>query len=77
MSTHSNNVLEAPDASSGTGSPTDPYRVVIRASRGWPLLQLGAVWEYRELLYFLVWRDVKVRYKQTALGCSGWCFSRW
>ncbi len=68
MSTHSNNVLEAPDASSGTGSPTDPYRVVIRASRGWPLLQLGAVWEYRELLYFLVWRDVKVRYKQTALG---------
>ncbi|HHX64854.1 MAG TPA: ABC transporter permease [Chloroflexi bacterium] len=60
--------MEAPDASSGTGSPTDPYRVVIRASRGWPLLQLGAVWEYRELLYFLVWRDVKVRYKQTALG---------
>ena len=31
-------------------------------------LQLGDVWRYRELLYFLVWRDIKVRYKQTVLG---------
>ena len=42
--------------------------VVIEPSRGWLSLQLRAVWEYRELLGFLVWRDVKVRYKQTALG---------
>ncbi len=42
--------------------------IVIRASRGLSALQLAAVWEYRELLYFLVWRDVKVRYKQTVLG---------
>src|SRR4026209_637960 len=34
-------------------------------------LKLGELWEYRELLYFLIWRDVKVRYKQTALG-SAW-----
>jgi len=34
-------------------------------------LDLGAIWQYRELLYFLVWRDVKVRYKQTAIGI-GW-----
>jgi lipopolysaccharide transport system permease protein len=42
--------------------------VVIQPSRGWAALNLRAVWQYRELLYFLVWRDVKVRYKQTALG---------
>ncbi len=40
----------------------------IRPSRGWPSLKLKDVWEYRELLYFLAWRDVKVRYKQTVLG---------
>jgi lipopolysaccharide transport system permease protein len=40
----------------------------IRPSRGWLSLHLREVWEYRELLGFLVWRDVKVRYKQTALG---------
>jgi lipopolysaccharide transport system permease protein len=41
---------------------------IIQATKGWSSLQLGAIWQYRELLYFLVWRDVKVRYKQTALG---------
>lgn len=43
----------------------------IRPSRGWVALGLGELWEYRELLWFLVWRDIKVRYKQTALG-AGW-----
>src|SRR4026209_843075 len=33
-------------------------------------LKLGELWEYRELLYFLIWRDVKVRYKQTAIGAA-------
>lgn len=42
----------------------------IERSRGWVALQLKELWAYRELLYFLVWRDVKVRYKQTALGVS-------
>jgi lipopolysaccharide transport system permease protein len=42
----------------------------IRAARGWQMLNLGELWRYRELLYFLIWRDVKVRYKQTALGAA-------
>jgi lipopolysaccharide transport system permease protein len=42
----------------------------IRPSRGWVPLHLGDLWNYRELLYFLVWRDIKVRYKQTALGAA-------
>ena len=44
--------------------------VTIMPSRGWVPLRIGEIWEYRELLYFLVWRDVKVRYKQTALGAA-------
>ncbi len=48
----------------------DVPTVVIQPTRGWASLQLRALWEYRELLYFLIWRDVKVRYKQTALGVA-------
>lgn len=44
--------------------------IVIKPSRGWVSLRLDDLWEYRELLYFLVWRDIKVRYKQTALGAA-------
>jgi lipopolysaccharide transport system permease protein len=40
----------------------------IEPSRGWYDLRLKELWDYRELLYFLVWRSVKVRYKQTAIG---------
>jgi lipopolysaccharide transport system permease protein len=47
-----------------------PREIVIAPTRGWPSLRLGEVSAYRELLYFLVWRDVKVRYKQTALGIT-------
>src|SRR2546425_1966751 len=43
----------------------------IEPSRGWVSIELSELWTYRELLYFLVWRDVKVRYKQTVLG-AGW-----
>jgi lipopolysaccharide transport system permease protein len=43
---------------------------VITPSRGWVALQLEKVWEYRELLYFLTWRDIKVRYKQTVFGAA-------
>jgi len=46
------------------------YDLWIRPSRGWVSLQLKDLWEYRELLYFFVWRDVKIRYKQTALGAA-------
>jgi len=43
---------------------------IIRPSRGWASLRPKELWDYRELLYFLVWRDIKVRYKQTALGVA-------
>lgn len=42
----------------------------ITPSAGWVSLKLHELWEYRELLYFLVWRDIKVRYKQTMLGVA-------
>ena len=45
--------------------------VRLRPPRGWRSLRLGEVWRFRELLWFLAWRDVKVRYKQTVLGV-GW-----
>ena len=40
----------------------------IAPTKGWVSLQLTELWEYRELLYFLIWRDIKVRYKQSVLG---------
>ena len=42
----------------------------IEAHRGWLDLRLREVWDYRELLYFFIWRDVKVRYRQTAIGVA-------
>jgi lipopolysaccharide transport system permease protein len=45
-------------------------RTTIRPSTGWASLQLAELWRFRELLFFLVWRDIKVRYKQTVLGAS-------
>jgi lipopolysaccharide transport system permease protein len=58
----------------GTAAREAPARrttVVIKPSRGWLSLGLNDVWDFRELLFLLAWRDVKVRYKQTALG-FGW-----
>jgi lipopolysaccharide transport system permease protein len=49
--------------------PAEPL-VVIQPSKKWSLLSLKDIWAYRELLFFLTWRDVKVRYKQTALGAA-------
>jgi lipopolysaccharide transport system permease protein len=43
---------------------------VIQPSHGWMSLHLAEVWHYRELLFFLIWRDIKVRYKQTVLGAA-------
>ena len=50
--------------------PILPANVLIKPSRGWLELNLRDVWDYRELLYFLVWRDVKVRYRQTVIGAA-------
>ena len=44
--------------------------VRVAPQRGWLELGLGELWEYRGLLYFLVWRDIKVRYKQTVIGAA-------
>lgn len=44
--------------------------VTIQPTRSFSLQKIGEIWTYRELLYFLTWRDVKVRYKQTALGAT-------
>jgi lipopolysaccharide transport system permease protein len=52
------------------GSSSAGFTVRVQASRGFRALDLGAIWEFRELLYFLVWRDVSVRYKQTILGAA-------
>jgi lipopolysaccharide transport system permease protein len=46
----------------------DGDRIVIEAHRGWPAIGWRELWRSRELIYFLTWRDLKVRYKQTALG---------
>jgi len=43
---------------------------IIKPSQGWAALKLDELWEYRELLFFLSWRDIKVRYKHTALGAA-------
>ena len=57
-------------ASGQTPALPDEPLVVIEPSRAWGALNLRELWAYRELLYFLTWRDVKVRYKQTALGVA-------
>lgn len=59
--------------SSTPQTPVAPRLVHVRLapSNGWVSLRLREFWEYHELLYFLIWRDVKVRYKQTVLG-AGW-----
>ena len=54
-------------------APADPHPtevVRIRASAGWRAVDLAEIWRYRELLYFLTVRDIKLRYKQTALGVA-------
>ena len=59
---------EACDTSSAA-LPEEPL-VVIEPNRNWSTLDLQDLWAFRELLYFLTWRDVKVRYKQTGLGVA-------
>jgi len=60
----SNPTVVAPLARRSAGYST----IRIEPARGWFNLRLKELWDYRELLYFFVWRDVKIRYKQTAIG---------
>jgi lipopolysaccharide transport system permease protein len=48
----------------------EPATIIVKPSRGWAALNLSDLWKYRELLYFMVWRDLKVRYKQAVLGIA-------
>jgi lipopolysaccharide transport system permease protein len=60
-------ILAQPAVSEGPKTASSTV-IRIQPSRGWVSLDLRQLWKYRELLYFLVWRDIKVRYKQTVLG---------
>ena len=53
-----------------TVKQSSPVPLILRPSRGLAALNLRDLWVYRELVYFLTWRDIKVRYKQTLLGAS-------
>lgn len=61
--------LHSPVGSPGAET-AQPAVTVIEAKTGWRALDLGELWRYRELVYFLIWRDIKVRYKQTVLGAA-------
>jgi lipopolysaccharide transport system permease protein len=56
--------------STQTVAPEPLQTLTIRPPSGWASIGLKELWDYRELLYFLMWRDIKVRYKQTALGAA-------
>jgi lipopolysaccharide transport system permease protein len=76
LSTSENGVIATPQTNRSTeeSQPAGQHKlpekplVVIEPSQSWVALDLKGIWTYRELLYFLTWRDVKIRYKQTALG---------
>lgn len=58
-----------------TQQMTQEEVINIRPTSGWAALKLGDLWRYRELMFFLTWRDIKVRYKQTFLGAA-WAIIR-
>ncbi len=62
----------SPDAQRAKSSTDgqDPPVTLIGPRAGWQPLELAELWHFRELLFFLAWRDVKVRYKQTLLGAA-------
>ena len=43
-------------------------QLIIKPKKGWVGLDIKELWEYRELIFFFVWRDIKIRYKQTVIG---------
>src|SRR5438045_756906 len=51
-------------------APVTPKLLTIEPERGWQPINARELWRFRELIYFLIWRDVKVRYKQTILGAA-------
>ncbi|HVO80943.1 MAG TPA: ABC transporter permease [Terriglobales bacterium] len=69
MATFSGEALRVEPPVALAAAPALPH-VAIRPPRGWTALELCELWQYHELLFFLIWRDIKVRYKQTALGAA-------
>jgi lipopolysaccharide transport system permease protein len=62
---------KAGEATTDTGPTVDPPPTqVIRATSGWGRVNLIRLWEYRDLVWFLTWRDIQLRYRQTALGIA-------
>ncbi len=59
-----------PASSPAGATGTSPETIVLRPRSGWEAIGWGELWRYRELLWFLALRDIKVRYKQTALGAA-------
>src|SRR6266404_6132516 len=64
---HKIDAAQMPAARANLDLPAEPL-IKIRARRALDLMNVREIWEHRELLYFLVWRDLKARYKQTILG---------
>ena len=57
-------------AAEGEPAQAAPPETVIGPARGWQLINVRELWRFRELICFLIWRDVKIRYKQTVLGAA-------
>ncbi|MCB0171164.1 MAG: ABC transporter permease [Anaerolineae bacterium] len=60
----------SPTAATTSNPEKNLLRTRLEPSKGWVSLRLDKLWAYRELLYFFVWRDLKIRYKQTIMGVS-------
>lgn len=58
------------DSGSMTPACSEPWDTIIRPAGGWNLVDLCELWRYRDLLWMLAWRDIKVRYKQTIIGAA-------
>jgi len=61
---------QAPSQAAASAAAVELPTTYIRPASGWQLVNVRELWQYRELLFFLTWRDVKVRYKQTLLGAA-------
>src|SRR6476646_11583641 len=62
--------IEASPQAPGAAALSDVEELVIEPRRGWIAVDWHELWRSRELLYFLIWRDIKVRYKQAVLGVA-------
>jgi lipopolysaccharide transport system permease protein len=62
--------VAAPERAPRVPDARDDYVTVIRPAYGWPHVNFRELWRYRELLGVFIWRDLKVRYKQTAIGAT-------